>query len=393
MFILLLKKSVKSIQLILNEFVLSENKDYTITAGAFTKARKKFKHTAFIELNEDILETYYRDDNIKRYQGFRILAFDGSRITLPNTPEIKNEFGIRSIGNATGSNIGEYSRATFIACYDVLNNIAVESKLAGCESYEPDLADKMLHNLKSDDLAIFDRGFASYIFMAALIQYDRAFIIRCPRSSFRAVQEMFDQDVADKVVTVKVPYKHKQKAIAKNLPAEIKIKLIRIVLPSGDVEVLATSVDKLSEIKNDQFEYLYNLRWGVETYFSKLKGRLNLDNFTGKSSESIRQDFWSTIFISNLETIMTENIDENLVSGNSDNLKVKVNKAVSFNIIKNMAFDIFYNELDRDKIFKKLDKLFKMNLVTLRTNRNIPRKQFSNIISYNYQKRKRKHVF
>lgn len=48
------------------------------------------------------------------------------------------------------------------------------------------------------------------------------------------------------------------------------------------------------------------MRWGVETFFSIVKGRLCLENFTGKTSEAVKQDFWSTVFISNLETLMTE---------------------------------------------------------------------------------------
>ena len=396
MFILILKKSIKSIQLILNEFILAENKDYTVTAGAFTKARKKFKHTAFIELNEDIVEAYYKDDDIKRYEGLRVVAFDGSRITLPNASEIKDEFGVRSIGNATGGGIGEYSRATFMSCYDVLNNIAIESTLGSCEAYEPDLADIMLHKLKPDDLAIFDRGFASYAFMANLINHKMAFIIRCPKSSFKSVQKMFDENAAsEEIVTIKVPYKHKEKIAKNKLPNEINIRLVRIILPTGEIEVLATSMYKLGLIKHDQFEYLYNTRWGVETYFSKLKGRLNLENFTGKSSESVKQDFWSTIFISNLETLMTEDIDNELAfaTKTASKTKVKVNKSVSFNTIKNKAFDIFYYEADKRKIFEQLDKLFRMNLVSVRNDRKVPRVPFSNITSYNYQKRKRKHVF
>ena len=47
-------------------------------------------------------------------------------------------------------------------------------------------------------------------------------------------------------------------------------------------------------------------RWGIETFFGVLKGRLNLENFSGKTAESVKQDFYSTIFISNLETILTE---------------------------------------------------------------------------------------
>ncbi len=52
-FLLIFRKSVKSLQVMLNEFVLHTRKDYTITASAFTQARKKLKHTAFSELNDE----------------------------------------------------------------------------------------------------------------------------------------------------------------------------------------------------------------------------------------------------------------------------------------------------------------------------------------------------
>ena len=85
------------------------------------------------------------------------------------------------------------------------------------------------------------------------------------------------------------------------------------------------------------------MRWGVETFFSKVKGRLALENFTGKSVESIRQDFWSTIFISNLETIMIEDVEKNMNANKiPERKKQKINKSVSFNVIKNMAFEIFF---------------------------------------------------
>ncbi len=155
---------MKSLQLILNEFVIDANKDYSITAGAFTKARKKLKHTTYVELNDDIIGIYYKkDQNIKRFRGFRILAFDGSKITLPEHTGIKEEFGSKLIGNHTGNDLGEYSRATFQSCYDVLNNIAVKSILGHGSSYEADLAEEMISSLKSDDLSIFDRGYAEIV--------------------------------------------------------------------------------------------------------------------------------------------------------------------------------------------------------------------------------------
>lgn len=64
MFILILRNSAKSLKLVLNESEIDTNKDYSITAGAFTKARKKLKYTAFTELNDDIINSRPRRERL-----------------------------------------------------------------------------------------------------------------------------------------------------------------------------------------------------------------------------------------------------------------------------------------------------------------------------------------
>lgn len=395
LFILILRKSVKSLQLVLNEFVLEAQKDFSITAGAFTKARKKLKHTAYQELNEDIIGIYYRDLSIKRFRGFRVLAFDGSKITLPGHREVKAEFGSKPIGNHTGKALGEYARATFQACYDVLNHMAINSVLGHGSAYEVELAEKMILSLKPDDLSLFDRGYASYPFMARLIKEKRHFIIRCPKISFSAVQKMFGKDAPSSMtVNIGVPYKHQEKMQKMGLPSTIKIGLIKVRLSTGDVEVLATSLLDEAAWTHEDFKHLYSLRWGVETFFAKLKGKLSLENFTGKTVESIYQDFWSTVFISNLETLLVEESEASINADKpQENKRQRINKAVSFNAIKQMAFELFFNEPDKDKVMNKLTTLFMMNPIIIREARHVPRKKISDTKSLNYQKRMRKHVF
>lgn len=369
--------------------------DFSITAGALTKARKKLKHTAYIELNDDIVNIYYDDDNIKKFRGFRVLAFDGSRITLPKSNEVELEFGSIPIGNKTNENLGTYSRAIYLACYDSLNNIAVKSVLGRGDAYEVALASEMIGSLNEKDLLIFDRGYASYQFMANLTKNQKTFIIRCPRSSTSEINKMFEPDAPEsKTITISAPNRQKKKIKALELPQSIKLRLVRVILTTGEVEVLATTLfDENNYIPAD-FKYLYSLRWGAETFFGRIKGRLALENFTGKTVESIYQDFWSTIFISNLETILTEDVEEKInADAPIENKKKKINKAVSFNAIKNMAFEIFYREPDKNKVIDKITKLFVMNPVTVRANRQVPRKKISDTKSLGYQKRVRKHVF
>ena len=390
-FILILRNSVKSLQLILNEFAIETGSPLPITSGAFTKARKKLKHTAYVELNDNIVNIFYKDNKINRFRGFRILAFDGSRLTLPNNNEIKETFGSKAIRNHSDKDLGEYSGAVFQTCYDVLNNISIKSVLAHGSTFEADLVEKMLPCLNSDDLSLFDRGYVSYPFIARLIKQEKHFIMRCQRSSFNEMQKMFEEGAPEsKIVTINVPNTHKKEIKHFDLPELVTVKLVRIVLSTGEVEVLVTSLLD-SNLSIEDFNYLYSLRWGVETFFCRLKGRLGLENFTGKTVESIFQDFWSTIFISNLETIMTEDIEKQ-INVNKEKKK-KINKAVSFNAIKNMVFKIFNAEKNIDDIIDKLDKLFIMNLVSVRPKREAPHREKSIVRSLNFQKRMRKHVF
>jgi len=90
---------MKSLQLILNELTLALDSN-TVTNSAFTQARANLRHTAFIELNKKaVVDVMYRDNNIKRYKGMRVLGIDGSKILLPSTPDIKKEFGQISYSN------------------------------------------------------------------------------------------------------------------------------------------------------------------------------------------------------------------------------------------------------------------------------------------------------
>jgi hypothetical protein len=59
--VLILRKSVKSLQTVVNEALSWLGADL-VTASAFSQARYKLKHEAFIELNRKaVVETLYSD--------------------------------------------------------------------------------------------------------------------------------------------------------------------------------------------------------------------------------------------------------------------------------------------------------------------------------------------
>jgi hypothetical protein len=63
------------------------------------------------------------------------------------------------------------------------------------------------------------------------------------------------------------------------------------------LEVLATSLLEEATYPSPEFGQVYGLRWGIETFYGPLKGRLGLEHFTGESLEAVRQDFFSSVFL------------------------------------------------------------------------------------------------
>lgn len=393
-FIQLFRKTVKSLQLSLNEAFMSGYLPTPVSASAYTQARSKFKHTAFIELNNDIVDIFYSQDKpIKKWNGYRCIGADGSKIILPKSADIADEFGSISIKNHEVK--GSFSCAMFECYYDVLNHMVIGSKFAHGLSYEVSLATELLGTTTENDLLIYDRAYMSYEFLATLIEQGKNYLIRCPYSSFKEVQ-LLAKDTRNwsKIVTLKVPGNQKKNIVKKGLPLEIKVRLLSVILPTGEIELLATSIMEQS-IDRHEFRWLYNKRWGVETFFSRIKGRLCLENFTGKTAEAVKQDFWSTLFISNLETLMTEGTEEEMNAQLPETHYVKkINTSVSFNTIKNMAFELFMDNKDEASTMEKMTLLFKMNPGLDRIGREAPiRKKTSDLQAYNFQKRIKKHVF
>jgi hypothetical protein len=391
-FMLILRKSLKSLQLSLNELFIQGHISRLTSSSAYTQARKKLRHTAFMELNDDVIRIYYSDDKIKRWKGYRCLGVDGSKIVLPNFADVEKEYG--SIKIKTQHATGKYCGGLFVCCYDVLNKIAVSSILSSGSSYEVDLATQTLANTVEDDLLIYDRGFASYEFLATHIKQNKDYVIRCSSRSFAAARSLFKGEGHwSKVVSLAPPSDQRKNIQEKNLPSEIKVRFVSVVLPTGEIEVLMTSLFD-SNITRNEFKDLYSLRWGVESFYFLLKSRLSLENFTGQTAESVKQDFWSTIFISNFATVMTEDTEENLNSGlKEDQYKKKVNKSVSFNAIKNMAFEIFNNKENNTNITEKMELLFRTGAVIQRPERASSRVKQSMRRSYNFLRRIKKIVF
>jgi hypothetical protein len=379
----------------------------TVTKMAYSKARHKLKHTAFIELNQEaVVRTMYANDDYRRYKGFRIFAIDGSIVQLPDTEEIREKFNTVAYDNKA-SVPGEHPYALASVCYDVLNRVALDAQLLPCRTYEVTAAlahlkpkqwkpDTVTPGLQIGvrDLITYDRGYHAYLTMAATLATGADFLIRCKRNSgMPGVDAMFRGEGPDEqLVTGEPPTTTNQADVLKAYPLSLQIRLVRVILKDGTIEVLATSVLDEAVMSHDDLAELYWLRWGIETFYGIVKTRLTLENFSGFSPNAVRQDFFSTILLCGIETIVTADAEEQLAEQKGGHPK-KVNKAVSFSTIKRQVFDLLLSDKPDDELFEELTAAFMSSPTLVRRDRNPPRIKHSSHQLLNWWRRKRKGVF
>jgi len=393
-FLIILQKSIKSLQLVVNEFFMALNNVFqTATNSAYCQARHKLLHTAFIDLSETLVTHFYRDTEYQTYKGHRLLGVDGSKVILPHEDEIGGHFGWTKLSNSFQDD-GTYASGLASVCYDVLNQVALDSVLAPAKSSERKLLYTHLDALNAGDILVFDRGYTSYLLLATLRKHNLHFIGRCQRNSFKDARELFTKDIPSKTVTIQFSSKVRRPKELADLPQSITVRFVRIVLPTGEVEVLVTSLLDEERYPNADFYELYHRRWGVETFFSILKTRLQLENFTGKSVNAVLQDFYATVFITNLETLLTSRPQQELTHRTQTTKHAqKINKAVSFNALKNNVIELFLSHEDEHVIVIKLHALFVKNPTLVRAGRSSPRKITPTVALMNYLKRKRKAIY
>jgi Transposase DDE domain len=399
--VLLLQKTVRSVQLHLHDFFAELKGGVTSVANSsWSEARLKLKHTAFIELNERaILEVAYGDQQgfeVRRWRGHRLLGIDSSLLRLPNVPALGREFGWVKCGNQAGVS-GRHPQARLSALTDVLNGLVIDTRLVPWEQGERGLAPAHLPRMAAGDIGILDRGFAAYELWAEFVAQQRLFVCRCPKSHFSVVNQLFADDVAGRSVTVVLePGSAGKLAEVRRagLPEALTVRLVTVRLETGLLEVLATNLMNEALYPTAEFGELYHCRWGIETYYGLIKGRLDLENFSGESAEAIRQDVHATVFISNLESILRRPAQAQLEQSPAQRKHAaQVNRAVSFHALKSLVIQLLLSDEPADQVLCRLQSLFQDNPGSRRPNRKVPRPKQSGWRSYYYQRNIRKTVF
>lgn len=379
----------------LNRFYKTMEKvNETPTSVAYSLARKKLKPEFFefvnLELVNSFYETYSDKEDKKRgcYKGKRLLGLDGSIINLPDIESTRKRFSIQECGIPGKERV--QGMGSFL--YDLLNELVISVKLGEKKSEEQFLFENHEKHLKQGDIITMDRGYASYRMLSYCKKNKVDFVIRFSNSSFNEVNSFWKTKEDQRIVEIPIREAKKKLVKEEGLLEKVKLRLIRVELPTGEIEVLGTSLLDEKKYPKEDFKDIYNKRWGIETYFKKIKNIYDLERFSGKSLNTILQDFYGIIFLSNIESLISREAEEELNKETKESkTEYKVNHSVSYTAMIDYCTELFVDKnRDMDEVLEELKYLLKKNPILNRPGRKSERKELTPNEKLWHQKYKKK---
>ena len=351
---------------------LETNAKLRVTSSAFVQRRKKIRPNMFYDLSKIIADEFYldNDENVKLYKGRRLLGIDGSTINLPVNDLTKEVYGICNNQNQTNDVV--HGRASIM--YDLLNEIVLDGKLCPYATGEIPLSREHFKIAKAGDIIIMDRAYPSFESSYLMQKRGIDFIYRCKITFSNQVNKFYESKKKEAIIEIGPREGRSFEDLPYNKDTRIKVRMIRIELSSGETEILMTSLLDKQQYPYPEFEELYFKRWGIETYYNRFKNIIGVENFSGTSDQFIQQEFNCALYMSNLQSILTKEAQQEADEKYQDRkYEYKINSSLSLCFIRTTLVDLFTSKKGNENILVELKKLFVENVIPIRPNRTFER--------------------
>ena len=352
--------------------------DYNIrqvTKGALTQARAKLNPWAFQRLSQIAVESFYTNSKYAGWRGLRVLGVDGSMLKLPQSKDIAKEFGSHNVGRNASCPV---SIATASIVYDVFNSITIDAHIGPWSKSESEFVlEDHMGIFKCGDLVLADRGYPSIKLMVSLKEKKVEFCLRMKENWWKPVREFRASTKNQMVIHLGVNKRIRKELGLHSEYKELKVRLMKIDLGDGEVEILCTSLTDSKKYPHKEFKELYHMRWGVEEAYKLLKSRIEVENFSGLTARSIYQDFHAKILMMTLCSVMSYPIDEKVkaeyAKEKTENTHdQQINKTHALTVTKDNLIQLFFKDV-WNKTLAAIDSIIEKTREIIRPERKIPR--------------------
>lgn len=348
-----------SIQCGLRRFFSILHKKLPMKQQSFSEARKKIKASAFIEtfkLSVDVLSKSCQST----WHGFLVCAIDGTKIALSQDKVLLKHYG------GTGANASSPTAQGSIM-YDILNNTVYDALIEPLSTDERTLAIKHIKTVLDRVsgrriLVIFDRGYPSFELITMLEGLGIKYLMR--------VKTKFNNDIdAQKEPDGYVRLRKDNEFL--------DVRVIKFTLDSGELETLITNVDD-GRLGVNAFKKLYFMRWSIETKYDVVKNKLELENFTSRTVEGVKQDFYAIMYLTNVAAAAAHDAQPKVDAargGKSNKYEYRININELIGILKDRFVSVLFIKQDKErtKVIKDILNEIASNVVPVRPNRSVKR--------------------
>lgn len=263
------KKGLTTVFELRNYFKEKEEKTMSLSVQGYLQQRKRLNPEVFSYLNREYLFDFYHSEEPKLWNGYLLLAIDGSKAEVPNSKENRERFG--NSGNQH-SELGKV-RALVSGVYDILNQFYLDIEIEHISVSETELAKRNLENLKQFNLKqpillIFDRGYPSIEFVDYLETEGIHYLFRLSSNDYIAERKRMDSPDEEIILEhsysrlKKIQKKHPERYEQLKKKPGTTVRISSSELPSGNELLLMTNIS--TDISTKELSDLYNHRWEIE---------------------------------------------------------------------------------------------------------------------------------
>jgi hypothetical protein len=365
----------------------------TATASAFVQQRDKILPFAFEHLMHEFANGF---EGLRTYESYRLLALDGSALNIARNPDDTDTFYEYKPGSSG------YNQMHLNAMYDLCNKIYVDALVQPRRAANERRAlVEMVARSRIDEnvIVVADRGYESFNVFAKLGDKGWGYVIRVKDVHSNGILsglDLPDEDEFDVTINLFLTRKRTKevlskpdvyKVLARNRTFDffdsgemeffpISFRVVRFRVNGGSFVSVITNLDSAS-FPPDKLKNVYNLRWGVETSFRKLKYTIGLNCFHAKKTDSITQEIFARITMYNFCELITMNT---VVSHGDTKHVYQVNFTVAVSICKR------FFKGSSDSRHMVVDLLILKYVLPVRPGRSVSRKIIpKSAVSFNYR--------
>jgi hypothetical protein len=252
----------------------------------------------------------------------RVVAVDGSCVRVPRWRETQDAYGLGP--NGDGSTVV----ARVVGLLAVASNQLLHAEIGSYDEGERSLLVRALGAVSAQDLLVMDRGYPAGWLFAWLGQRGVAFCARldscgCASSQVtRFIRSGLSEQIIEQRLSSTALAQLRRLGATPDTGTTLRLRLVRVVLSTGRIEVLVTSLLDTAACPAAGFAALYHARWRIEEAFKTLKCRLHLEGFSGELPYAIEQEIYAKILIANITAALCAQAHERLSQDKAEHYRV-----------------------------------------------------------------------